>query len=878
MKGKHFAKPEKKKLNTKSIILSAVAMLEFLLLAVSVSFAWFEGVTSLEISGNNIATPTSINSHVVVGENSSESDTTFNQIIDLTSFYEEQNDVRLSPVSSADGINFYAPYEYTSTSNFANAKYRKMSQEDINANIIRFEFTISSPSGPTDIYLSEILPQFELFDTVSSSAARMYAYRFAYSDGTTTHILSTRTSNITTISSIDYLNADDTAHTVTGRVKSLSNYIYKSDHSTANNVLFHLEKNETKTITFSLWLDALDEGWTKASTSRENPARDTIGEKVAFIAKLCTTWSIPRTITVYDYTATQWVNTEDTVQNDNDMILYARNADGSGNLYPLAYSSSAKSWTGEIPMAVKNLEFLWISSSDSNRTPHVTWRPANRGDETVLTLLGSSTAVWGLEPSELTKIDFRDYTNDSWVNNKDDKGNDINMDVRITYNGSTLEYSMTDTFIRDEYNKSTWSCWIPSSVDFVRFNRSGKNSENKDTLFNYWNGANRGSNTVYRAIDSGTTVEDTTYKMYLEIDESLVDTFFYNNHAPALSFTSDNNRDVINAVNGAYNTLSKDNYIPSTDSWPIGDSRMTQVTPGDNTLWYINLSSQPQNGDLITIWNRTANGFNTVDQNQSFGMITYNSSYNTIKVTAREELTSQGAINNHYLTLEQTSNTNTSPGDTSTSQSKLCTGVWGELTLSGPAVNFKHYDTSVSTMSARFTYDNTSYSVPLTKGTDNLTWTTSNIPDGASSITFTDGTNTWSTSGRSTYCYALDKNTAEWSTADNLIRIYFTDNWDWDNNHSIHIHYWGGDSPTSWPGNAMTYIGKNDQKQTVYCALVPANSTGIIFNNNNNGIQTSNITSNITDMKGFYISSGSGTAHKTGTWNVDAQWIKDYSE
>lgn len=97
----------------------------------------------------------------------------------------------------------------------------------------------------------------------------------------------------------------------------------------------------------------------------------------------------------------------------------------------------------------------------------------------------------------------------------------------------------------------------------------------------------------------------------------------------------------------------------------------------------------------------------------------------------------------------------------------------------------------------------------------------------------------------------------------NTINIYFTNNYNWSN---VYIHYWGGSQASSWPGVAMTYIGKNQYNESLYRASIPSNSTGIIFNNGS-GSQTVNITTNIANNKGFYISGTSNGKYTVGAYN-----------
>lgn len=93
------------------------------------------------------------------------------------------------------------------------------------------------------------------------------------------------------------------------------------------------------------------------------------------------------------------------------------------------------------------------------------------------------------------------------------------------------------------------------------------------------------------------------------------------------------------------------------------------------------------------------------------------------------------------------------------------------------------------------------------------------------------------------------------------ITIYFTNNYSWSG--TIYCHYWGGSSESTWPGVAMTSVGTNGYGQAQYKVTIPADTTGIIFDNGsgNDKVQTVNITTDIANGKGFYISGGSGKNH-----------------
>ena len=96
--------------------------------------------------------------------------------------------------------------------------------------------------------------------------------------------------------------------------------------------------------------------------------------------------------------------------------------------------------------------------------------------------------------------------------------------------------------------------------------------------------------------------------------------------------------------------------------------------------------------------------------------------------------------------------------------------------------------------------------------------------------------------------------------------LYFTNNHNWN---SVYAYTWKDNTgTTSWPGTAMTYVQQNEYNQAVYKIEVPTDIDGIIFNDGN-GNQTVDITSNLTDGTGFYISGYSGSKLSTGTYTFE---------
>ena len=97
-------------------------------------------------------------------------------------------------------------------------------------------------------------------------------------------------------------------------------------------------------------------------------------------------------------------------------------------------------------------------------------------------------------------------------------------------------------------------------------------------------------------------------------------------------------------------------------------------------------------------------------------------------------------------------------------------------------------------------------------------------------------------------------------TPEDTKTVYFTNNKNWNN---VNIFFWGGSVGTSWPGEAMNYVGKNSNGEDVYCYSISKDTPNIIFNNGSE--QTVDITSGVEDNAGFYLATKSGN-WTVGTW------------
>ena len=95
--------------------------------------------------------------------------------------------------------------------------------------------------------------------------------------------------------------------------------------------------------------------------------------------------------------------------------------------------------------------------------------------------------------------------------------------------------------------------------------------------------------------------------------------------------------------------------------------------------------------------------------------------------------------------------------------------------------------------------------------------------------------------------------------------VFFTNNKNWND---VCIFFWGGSDSTEWPGVPMEYAYTNDNGEDVYKYTLDPSTPNIIFNNGNKGQQTVDITTDVEDYKGFYLTTSFNDNGNT-KWNVD---------
>ncbi len=94
--------------------------------------------------------------------------------------------------------------------------------------------------------------------------------------------------------------------------------------------------------------------------------------------------------------------------------------------------------------------------------------------------------------------------------------------------------------------------------------------------------------------------------------------------------------------------------------------------------------------------------------------------------------------------------------------------------------------------------------------------------------------------------------------------IYFIDSNNWK---KINVHYWiEGGAGSTWPGEAMTYVGKNEHNEDVYKITIPSSYSNIIFNSSSG--QTIDLTEGVEDNMCFYLAG----KNSEGKWLVGSNF------
>lgn len=134
----------------KSLILSIVALVEVLTIAIVSVSAWVETISTIKLDLNN----GTIDNYVFTNANIGYGNGYDGNTIDLTKYFRQAGDVHLASATSANGTDVYFP---TLTANGEpSATYRKATVNDKNVNYIDFSFNVTAKGTKASFYFEKI--------------------------------------------------------------------------------------------------------------------------------------------------------------------------------------------------------------------------------------------------------------------------------------------------------------------------------------------------------------------------------------------------------------------------------------------------------------------------------------------------------------------------------------------------------------------------------------------------------------------------------------------------------------------------------------------------------------------------------------------------
>lgn len=134
----------------KSLILSIVALVEVLAIAIVSVSAWVETISTIKLDLNN----GTIDNYVFTNANIGYGKGYDGNTIDLTKYFRQAGDVHLASATSANGIDVYFP---TLTANGeSSGVYRQATVNDKNVNYIDFSFNVTAKGTKASFYFDKV--------------------------------------------------------------------------------------------------------------------------------------------------------------------------------------------------------------------------------------------------------------------------------------------------------------------------------------------------------------------------------------------------------------------------------------------------------------------------------------------------------------------------------------------------------------------------------------------------------------------------------------------------------------------------------------------------------------------------------------------------
>lgn len=220
----------------KSMILSIVALVEVLAIAIVSVSAWVETISTIKLDLNN----GTIDNYVFTNANIGYGNGYDGKTIDLTKYFRQAGDVHLASATSANGIDVYFP---TLTANGEpSATYRKATVNDKNVNYIDFSFNVTAKGTKASFYFDKV-PTIKVNDADADEEKLRVSF---VCDGSNTVVCGKSNSTAEVVAGT---NLNIKGHE---NVKSFGSYTVSTAESSLP--LFTVPANSTRKVTMRVWL------------------------------------------------------------------------------------------------------------------------------------------------------------------------------------------------------------------------------------------------------------------------------------------------------------------------------------------------------------------------------------------------------------------------------------------------------------------------------------------------------------------------------------------------------------------------------------------------------------------------------------------------
>lgn len=219
----------------KSMILSIVALVEVLAIAIVSVSAWVETISTIKLDLNN----GTIDNYVFTNANIGYGNGYDGNTIDLTKYFRQAGDVHLASATSANGTDVYFP---TLTANGEpSGAYRKATVNDKNVNYIDFSFNVTAKGTKASFYFDKV-PTIKVNDADADEEKLRVSF---FCDGSNTVVCGKSDSNAEVVAGTS-LNTKKQEN-----VKSFGSYT----GSTAESPLFTVPADsKPHKVTMRVWL------------------------------------------------------------------------------------------------------------------------------------------------------------------------------------------------------------------------------------------------------------------------------------------------------------------------------------------------------------------------------------------------------------------------------------------------------------------------------------------------------------------------------------------------------------------------------------------------------------------------------------------------